>query len=151
MSQKPLTMEQLKQVLQLKNDGVAIREIARRTGISRNAVKRYLLRLEPPCGDPPVELTNKQLSTSKISGKLFASDHLKWKIMYHHSPHRGRSHTQNQNTCKQAITATDRQKRIIRKILLKLFSSWKTLHPLYNKNEVKAHSAPSRAECEVKK
>jgi len=40
--------------LQLKNDGVAIREIARRTGISRNAVKRYLLRLEPPFGDPPI-------------------------------------------------------------------------------------------------
>ena len=38
MSQKPLTMEQLKQVLQLKNDGVAIREIVRRTGISRNAM-----------------------------------------------------------------------------------------------------------------
>jgi len=37
MSQKPLTMEQLKQVLQLKKDGIAIREIARRTGISRNA------------------------------------------------------------------------------------------------------------------
>ncbi len=62
MSQKPLTMEQLKQVLQLKNDGVAIREIARRTGISRNAIKRYLYRLEPPAGDPPVELSNKQLA-----------------------------------------------------------------------------------------
>ena len=46
MSQKPLTMEQLKQVLQLKKDGVAIREIARRTGISRNAIKRYLYRLD---------------------------------------------------------------------------------------------------------
>ena len=62
MSQKPLTMEQVKQVLQLKNDGVAIREIARRTGISRNAVKRYLLRLEPPAGDQAVELTNKELA-----------------------------------------------------------------------------------------
>src|SRR6266487_6024556 len=62
MSQKPLTMEQLKQVLQLKNDGVAIREIVRRTGISRNAIKRYLSRLEPTVGDPPAELTNKQLA-----------------------------------------------------------------------------------------
>ena len=42
MSQKPVTMEQLKQILQLKNDGVAIREIARRTGISRKTVKKYL-------------------------------------------------------------------------------------------------------------
>ena len=51
MSQKPVTMEQLKQILQLKNDGVAIREIARRTGISRNAIKRYLLRLNVYSGD----------------------------------------------------------------------------------------------------
>lgn len=62
MSQKPLTMEQLKQVLQLKKDGIAIREIARRTGISRNAVKRYLCRLQPAGSDGAEELTNKQLA-----------------------------------------------------------------------------------------
>jgi transposase len=62
MSQKPLSMEQLKQVLQLEKDGVAIREIARRTGVSRNAIKRYLSRLEPPPGEPAEELTNKQLA-----------------------------------------------------------------------------------------
>src|SRR6266542_2057389 len=62
MSQKPLSMEQLKQVLQLKKDGVVIREIVRRTGISRNAIKRYLNRLEPTAGNPPAELTNKQLA-----------------------------------------------------------------------------------------
>lgn len=45
MSQQPLTMQQLKQILQLKQDGVPIREIARRTGISRNSIKKYLLRL----------------------------------------------------------------------------------------------------------
>jgi transposase len=63
MSQKPITMEQLKQILQLKNDGVPIREIARRTGISRNAVKKYLRRLETS-GDiePAEDLTNKQLA-----------------------------------------------------------------------------------------
>ena len=37
MSQKPIVMEQLKQILQLKTDGIAIREIARRIGISRNS------------------------------------------------------------------------------------------------------------------
>ena len=58
MSQKPLTMEQLKQVLQLKKDGVAIREIVRRTGISRNAVKRYLSRLQPLAGDQAEDLSN---------------------------------------------------------------------------------------------
>ena len=71
MSQKPLTMEQLKQVLQLKKDGVAIREIVRRTGISRNAIKRYLHRLEPAQGDPVVELSNKQLA-----GKSYDNDAL---------------------------------------------------------------------------
>ena len=43
MSQKPIAMEQLKQILQLKNDGVAIREIVRRMGISRNSVRKYLV------------------------------------------------------------------------------------------------------------
>jgi len=62
MSQKPLTMEQLKQVLQLKKDGVPIREIARRTGVSRNAIKRYLSRLEPDVGDGQEPLSNKQLA-----------------------------------------------------------------------------------------
>ena len=42
MSQKPVTMEQLKQILQLKNDGIGVREIARFTGISRNSVRKYL-------------------------------------------------------------------------------------------------------------
>lgn len=76
MSQKPLTMEQLKQVLQLKNDGVAIREIARRTGISRNAVKRYLSRLEPTVGDPLVELTDKQLADKAYDNEaiLYTAD-----------------------------------------------------------------------------
>ena len=40
MSQKPIVMEQLKQILQLKDDGIGIREIARRTGICRNSVEK---------------------------------------------------------------------------------------------------------------
>jgi transposase len=47
MAQKPIAMEQLKQVLQLYRDGTGIREIARRTGISRNSVRKYLSRLQP--------------------------------------------------------------------------------------------------------
>ena len=42
MGQKPIAMEQLKQLLQLKKDGVGIREMARRLGISRNSVRKYL-------------------------------------------------------------------------------------------------------------
>ena len=45
MAQKPLAMEQVKQILQLYNDGVSIREITRRVGISRNSVRKYLSRL----------------------------------------------------------------------------------------------------------
>ena len=45
MAQKPIAMEQLKQVLQLQSDGISIREIARRVGISRNSIRKYLLRL----------------------------------------------------------------------------------------------------------
>lgn len=46
MSQKPITMDHLKQVLQLKRDGVAIKEIVRRIGISRNSVRKYLAKFD---------------------------------------------------------------------------------------------------------
>lgn len=58
MSQKPITMDQLKQILQLKTDGVAIREIVRRTGMSRNSVRKYLSRLDSDAK----QLTNKALA-----------------------------------------------------------------------------------------
>ncbi|TAN00221.1 MAG: winged helix-turn-helix transcriptional regulator [Chitinophagaceae bacterium] len=51
MAQKPIAMEQLKQVLQLQNDGVSIREIARRTGISRNSIHKYLPRMDDSQSD----------------------------------------------------------------------------------------------------
>lgn len=56
MAQKPIAMEQLKQVLQLKEDGVGIREIARRVGISRNSVRKYLALLDNKEPDSNVEL-----------------------------------------------------------------------------------------------
>jgi len=70
--------------------------------------------------------------------------------MHHHTTHRGRSHTQKQNICKQKITAAERQKRLIKKKLFKLFSSWKTLHPICSKNAVKSNSAPTGAEFRMK-
>lgn len=42
MAQKPIAIEQLKQLLQLQKDGIGIREMARRLGISRNSVRKYL-------------------------------------------------------------------------------------------------------------
>ncbi|MFT4092719.1 MAG: IS21 family transposase [Niabella sp.] len=45
MAQQPITMEQVKQIFQLHRQGVGIREIVRRTGISRNSVRKYIARL----------------------------------------------------------------------------------------------------------
>src|SRR2546425_4918070 len=72
MSQKPVTMEQLKQILQLKNDGVAIREIARRTGISRNVIKKYLSRLEAPPGEEQEKFSNKQLADTAYDNEVLS-------------------------------------------------------------------------------
>jgi transposase len=70
MSQKPIVMEQLKQILQLKKDGIAIREIARRIGLSRNSVRKYLLLLKADdnCSEPP--LTNKALADKAYSSDV---------------------------------------------------------------------------------
>lgn len=51
-------MEQLKQVLQLHKEGIAIREIARRVGISRNSVRKYLSRLVAEKGTSDLELAS---------------------------------------------------------------------------------------------
>ena len=60
MSQKQISMEQLKQILQLRDDGVGIREIARRLGISRNSVRKYLALLPSNSGElSPKELAEK--------------------------------------------------------------------------------------------
>ena len=67
MAQKPITMEQLKQILQLNQDGVGIREIARRTGISRNSVRKYLLLLKKDKTTSNQELTNKELAAKAYS------------------------------------------------------------------------------------
>ena len=83
MAQKPITMEQLKQILQLKNDGISIREIARRTGISRNSVRKYLSQLD---GDTN-HLSNKELADKAYNNeqlesgtqrKLHLFDHFKY-------------------------------------------------------------------------
>lgn len=59
MAQKPIAMEQLKQVLQLQSDGISIREIARRVGISRNSVRKYLLRFKVSENTSDIELADK--------------------------------------------------------------------------------------------
>lgn len=66
MAQKPVTMEQLKQLRQLQEDGIAIREIARRVGISRNSVRKYLSRL----ADQPIG-ADKDLAEAAYKNDLF--------------------------------------------------------------------------------
>jgi len=46
MSQKPITMDKVQQIQRLHREGVPIKEIARRVGISRNSVKKYIRRLK---------------------------------------------------------------------------------------------------------
>jgi hypothetical protein len=51
MAQTSTTMEQLKQLLQLQKDGVGLREMVRRLGISRNNVRKYLSLLTSDSSD----------------------------------------------------------------------------------------------------
>lgn len=80
MSQKPVTMEQLKQILQLKNDGIAIREIARRIGISRNSVRKYLAQLDT-CNE---NLTNKELAEKAYNNDLLELNVHKQQQLFQH-------------------------------------------------------------------
>lgn len=63
MAQKATDMNRIRQVQQLKADGVPIKEISRRTGISRKTVKKYLRKLEevPEPGDSEA-IPDKQLA-----------------------------------------------------------------------------------------
>jgi transposase len=66
MSQKPINVNQIKQVHQLWLDGVKIKEIVRRTGISRKTVKKYLRQLNilttATDGSHEPEMSDKQLA-----------------------------------------------------------------------------------------
>jgi transposase len=66
MAQKPIAMEQLKQLLQLKGDGIGIREMARRLGVSRNSVRKYLSLLE--------DVDSHNLTPAKLAEKAYSND-----------------------------------------------------------------------------
>jgi transposase len=72
MSQKPITMEQIKQILQLHHDGIAIREIARRTGISRNVIKKYLSRFKASSKQDQATLSNKELADAAYDNEALS-------------------------------------------------------------------------------
>ena len=71
MSQKPIVMEQLKQIIQLKSDGIAIREMARRIGISRNSVRKYLALLDTGNSN---ELSNRELADQAYNNDMLEHD-----------------------------------------------------------------------------
>jgi transposase len=85
MSQKPIVMEQLKQILQLKCDGIGIREIARRTGISRNSVRKYLAMLPATTGDEDSpELSNRDLADRAYNNDQLEHDTLRLEQLSQH-------------------------------------------------------------------
>jgi transposase len=59
MAAKAIRMEQLKQILRLKQDGFSIKAIARTTGIARNTIKKYLSRIDT---DNASKVSNKELA-----------------------------------------------------------------------------------------
>jgi transposase len=69
MSQKPITMNHVKQIIQLKQDGVAIKEIVRRVGICRNSVRKYL---------GLVDADAKDLSSKELADKVYNNDALEF-------------------------------------------------------------------------
>ena len=73
MAQKPIAMEQLKQIVQLKEDGIGIREIARRIGISRNIVRKYL-ELIAEKTESIHALTDKELADTAYNNDLLVHD-----------------------------------------------------------------------------
>lgn len=72
MAQKAVDMKQIKQVQQLREDGVPIKEIVRRTGISRKTVRKYLRQIESMI--PAVAVTP-AISDKELASVVYNSDH----------------------------------------------------------------------------
>lgn len=66
MAQKTIVMSLIKQVHQLRQQGVAIKEIVRRVGLSRKTVKKYLRLMEslsgPIVSSQPLKMTDQDLA-----------------------------------------------------------------------------------------
>src|SRR6476659_11366296 len=72
MAAKTINMDQLKQAIRLQKKGISISEIARRLGISRNTVKKYLRRVP---GDEPT----KKIPEPELAVHLYQTDHKVYK------------------------------------------------------------------------
>lgn len=84
MSQKPVVMEQLKQILQLKCDGIGVREIARRTGINRNSVRKYLAMLRAATVDDSEAFSNKDIAERAYNNDQMEHDTLRLEQLSRH-------------------------------------------------------------------
>ncbi|MGH2645156.1 MAG: IS21 family transposase, partial [Chitinophagaceae bacterium] len=73
MSAKTITMEQLKMILRLQQQGHSIKNIVRLTGLSRNTVKRYLKRNEHASCNPVTD------NDKQIAGVLYNEDATSYK------------------------------------------------------------------------
>ena len=73
MAQKPIAMIQAKQIQQLKNDGISISEIARRTGMSRNTVKKYLRKVAQHEGGDSAQ-SSVQMNDNTLASIIYNND-----------------------------------------------------------------------------
>ncbi len=80
MPQKPIVMEQLKQILQLHADGIGIREIARRIGISRNSVRKYLQLLNTGTEN----LSGKELADKAYNNEVLEKNTQRLQQLHYH-------------------------------------------------------------------
>jgi transposase len=71
MAQKAVDMKQIKQVQQLSADGVSIKEIVRRTGISRKTVRKYLRKI---AAMPVGSNETRSFSSKELAAAVYNSD-----------------------------------------------------------------------------
>ncbi len=75
MAQKHITMNQAKQIQQLSADGVPIKEIVRRTGISRKTVRKYLRKIKAV--DPTLNVdVSPPLADKELASIIYNNDSL---------------------------------------------------------------------------
>lgn len=79
MAQKPILMEQIKQVQQLYQEGIAIKEIQRRVKISRNSIRKYIRKLADTHSLSDWELADKAYENDQ---QLFKTKRLHELIQY---------------------------------------------------------------------
>jgi transposase len=84
MAQKPIAMEQLKQIAQLQKDNIGIREMARRTGISRNSVRKYLALLTTSSIDDDTGSDDRVLAAKAYGNDSIAHDTLRLQQLITH-------------------------------------------------------------------